>query len=122
MSCGSLASLSKTRSASLLAQYTEWRRINFVLEPQDGSIVAEHLESTVSISINGTQLAVPSGTTVAAALIIAGAPARLSASGEPRGPLCAMGVCMECCATINGIAHARSCLVTVQPGMQVTTG
>jgi D-hydroxyproline dehydrogenase subunit gamma len=46
---------------------------------------------------------------------------RTSVQGEPRGPLCGMGVCFECCVTINGIARCRSCLTLCEDGMEVRT-
>jgi D-hydroxyproline dehydrogenase subunit gamma len=62
------------------------------------------------------------GTSVAAALLQAGVAAHTSVSAEPRAPLCGMGVCMECCATVNGLQHVRTCQLIVQPGMEVVTG
>ena len=46
--------------------------------------------------------------------------ANLSA-GEARGPLCGMGICFECRATVNGQPHCRSCQIICQPGMEVRT-
>jgi sarcosine oxidase subunit alpha len=45
----------------------------------------------------------------------------MSVTGEPRAPLCGMGICFECRATINGFAHRRSCQVLCEPGMDVRT-
>jgi sarcosine oxidase subunit alpha len=59
---------------------------------------------------------------VAAAVVMAGEPCRFSVSGEPRGPLCGMGICMECRATVNGVPHRRTCQMTCAPGMEVVTG
>ena len=66
-------------------------------------------------------VAVPMGTTVAAALSTAGQPCRISAAGEPRGPLCGMGICFECRAIVNGIPHSRTCQLMCEPDMEVTT-
>jgi sarcosine oxidase subunit alpha len=52
---------------------------------------------------------------------MAGQACRISTGGEPRGPLCGMGICFECRATINGNAHCRSCQILCEPGMEVTT-
>jgi sarcosine oxidase subunit alpha len=52
----------------------------------------------------------------------AGASCHRSVSGEPRAPLCGMGICMECRATVDGVAHVRTCQVTVKDGMRVMTG
>ena len=50
-------------------------------------------------------------TTVAAALQNAGRSIlRRSVSGEPRGVLCAMGVCFECRMDIGGVPHRRACM------------
>jgi sarcosine oxidase subunit alpha len=59
---------------------------------------------------------------VAAAVVMAGEPCRFSVSGEARGPLCGMGICMECRATVNGVPHRRTCQMTCAPGMEVVTG
>ena len=58
---------------------------------------------------------------MAAALVQAGVPTRQSISGEVRSPLCAMGICMECCATVNGVPHVRTCQLLVEAGMDVIT-
>ena len=73
------------------------------------------------IVINGQSLKTDQGTTVAAALMNFGKRTRLSVSGEERGPLCGMGVCFECRATINGVKHLRSCLVLCEEGMVIQT-
>jgi hypothetical protein len=77
---------------------------------------------TVTLSVNRKILSVNVGATVAAAILIAGESSfRCSVSGEPRGPLCGMGICFECRVTIDGVAHCRSCQIVCRPGMQVTT-
>jgi predicted molibdopterin-dependent oxidoreductase YjgC len=76
----------------------------------------------IMLIINGQRVSVKPGTTVAAAVIQAGVMAfRQSVSGEPRGPLCGMGICFECRLTVNGHAHVRSCQVLCEPGMDVRT-
>jgi hypothetical protein len=75
----------------------------------------------ITVTVNGTSIAVPLGATVAVAIVLAGAPCRMSVSGERRGPLCGMGVCFECRAVVNGQSHCRSCQVICQPGMEVKT-
>jgi predicted molibdopterin-dependent oxidoreductase YjgC len=76
---------------------------------------------SISLTVNGTAIGVASGTTVAAAVAMAGGGTRISVTGEPRGPLCGMGICFECRLTIDGVAHQRSCQILCQPGMRVTT-
>lgn len=73
----------------------------------------------VTLLVNGASLSVAAGTSVAAAILIAGSHTRTSVTGEPRAPLCGMGICFECRATIDGIAHRRSCQVLCEPGMEV---
>jgi sarcosine oxidase subunit alpha len=76
----------------------------------------------VNISVNGKQVSVPPGTLVAAAVALAGVSRfRASVHGASRGPLCGMGVCFECCVTINGQPHSRSCLTLCEEGMEVRT-
>jgi sarcosine oxidase subunit alpha len=74
-----------------------------------------------SIIVNGKTIHVGEGASVAAAVMMADEPCRFSVSGEPRGPLCGMGICMECRATVNGVAHQRTCLLLCTPGMEVVT-
>jgi D-hydroxyproline dehydrogenase subunit gamma len=80
------------------------------------------MPDTITLRVNGTEVTVPAGAMVAAAVAVAGAgPCRRSVSGEPRAPLCGMGICFECRVTIDGKPHSRSCQVPCQPGMEVTT-
>ena len=76
----------------------------------------------MTLTINGRSVEVPEGTMVSAAVAIAGVSAfRRSVSGEPRTPLCGMGICFECRVTIDGRAYVRSCQVVCRPGMEVRT-
>jgi D-hydroxyproline dehydrogenase subunit gamma len=77
--------------------------------------------SAVSLTVNGRQVSVLAGATVAVAVAIAGQACRTSVSGEPRGPLCGMGICYECRVSINGVPHCRSCQILCEPGMEVRT-
>ena len=76
----------------------------------------------IRLTINGKPVEVAAGTSVAAALLTVGAAARTSVLGEPRGPLCGMGICMECRATINGVTQQPTCQRLCEPGMEVATG
>ncbi|HEU5402233.1 MAG TPA: (2Fe-2S)-binding protein [Terriglobales bacterium] len=77
---------------------------------------------TLHVEVDGKSVAVPNGATVAAAVQLAGSDAfRRSVTGEPRGPLCGMGICFECRVTINGNGHARSCQVLCREGMRIRT-
>ena len=80
------------------------------------------MHETVSVTIDGVPVRVPAGTLVATAIISSGRTSfRRSVTGEPRGPLCGMGVCYECRVTVNGQAHFRSCQIPCQDGMDVRT-
>lgn len=74
----------------------------------------------VRLQINGRDVMVREGTSVAAAILAAGEIVfRRSVTGEPRGPLCGMGVCMECRVEIDGMAHQKSCQILCRSGMEV---
>ena len=78
--------------------------------------------ASINLYVNDRAIQVPAGTVVAAAIVSAGVTCfRLSISGEPRGPLCGMGICMECRVTIDGQAHCRSCQIPCAAGMEVRT-
>jgi len=77
--------------------------------------------AAISLTVDGETVTVAPGTTVAAAVAGARHALRTSVSGEPRGPLCGMGICFECRVTIDGIAHRRSCLILCEPGLTVST-
>ncbi len=77
---------------------------------------------SVRIYLNGRPVIAGETDTVAAALINAGAAAmRASVTGQPRGPLCAMGICFECRVTIDGRPHRRSCLELCRADMKIET-
>lgn len=79
------------------------------------------MEERFAITVNGKPVEVPAGSSVAAAMLQAGAPSRRSVRGEPRQPLCGMGICFECRARIDGELHQRTCQILCRPGMQVVT-
>ena len=80
------------------------------------------MAEVVMVRINGRDVEVAVGTTVAVAVLMAGVTCfRRSVHGEPRAPLCGMGVCMECRVTINGVAHCRSCQERCAAGMEIRT-
>ena len=77
--------------------------------------------TSVILTVNGSPVTVPFGATVAVAVAVAGRACRTSVNGEPRGPLCGMGICFECRVAINGRPHCRSCQTLCEPGMKVDT-
>lgn len=86
--------------------------------PTDAPADPQH----VTLLIDGEPTAVSSGCSVAVALLSAGVMSfRRSVTGEPRAPLCGMGICYECRVTIDGEPHQKSCMVVVAAGMKVVT-
>jgi len=80
------------------------------------------MSDTVSLSVNGVAVTVPTGSMVSTAVLKTGVSSfRRSVTGEPRGPLCGMGICFECRVTIDGEAHCRSCQTVCRNGMDVRT-
>ena len=80
------------------------------------------MDDAVTLTVNGRIVTVPPGTMVSAAISRAGfGMFRRSVAGEPRAPLCGMGICFECRVNIDGRAHCRSCQVVCRPGMEVRT-
>jgi D-hydroxyproline dehydrogenase subunit gamma len=76
----------------------------------------------VKLSVNGRPVEVPAGAMVSAAVALSGASRfRRSVTGEPRAPLCGMGICFECRVTIDGRPHAKSCQIPCEEGMEVRT-
>jgi hypothetical protein len=77
----------------------------------------------VSIRVNGKQLCMPSHMSVAAAILQAGEWSfRKSVTGEARAPICGMGICFECRATVNGRQQCRTCQIAVEDDMVIQTG
>lgn len=76
----------------------------------------------IRVRVNGQSLLVPEGTLVSAAIMRAGhVSMRRSVTGEPRGPLCGMGICFECRATVNGVLYVRTCQRVCEPEMEIAT-
>ncbi|PPJ40502.1 (2Fe-2S)-binding protein, partial [Pseudoxanthomonas sp. KAs_5_3] len=72
-------------------------------------------------TVDAQPVQVPAGATVAVAVALAGGPFRRSRNGEPRAPLCGMGVCFECRVRIDGVAQLRACMTAARDGMAVLT-
>lgn len=75
----------------------------------------------VRVEFEGESFEVPSGVTVAAALLghdedhFCDSPA----DGDKRAPYCLMGVCFECLVEIDGLKNRQACLERVYEGMCV---
>jgi aerobic-type carbon monoxide dehydrogenase small subunit (CoxS/CutS family) len=73
----------------------------------------------IELHINGQALRVALGTSVAAALYLAGdGSTRTAVNGKRRAPLCGMGICQECRVTIDG-QRRLACQTACSAGMQV---
>jgi sarcosine oxidase subunit alpha len=75
----------------------------------------------MKVFVNERLFEVSEGTTAAVACLLAKAITRVSPHGEPRAPLCGMGICYECRAVIDGVPHERSCEVHCREGMRIQT-
>ncbi|HEX5437849.1 MAG TPA: (2Fe-2S)-binding protein [Gemmatimonadaceae bacterium] len=76
----------------------------------------------VEILVDGQRVLVHEGTPLVVALFDAGVRGyRTSVSGEPRAPICGMGICFECRVTVDGTSQRRSCLLPCVAGMIVET-
>ena len=76
---------------------------------------------TVLLKVQGRPVSAREGDTLAIALLNAGiVPFRQTpVSGQPRAPLCLMGVCFDCLVEVDGRQNVQSCMVEVFEGMQV---
>jgi predicted molibdopterin-dependent oxidoreductase YjgC len=80
------------------------------------------MPDTIAIKVNGKPVEVAPSMSALTAIMASGiASVRRSVQGEPRGPLCGMGICFECRATINGQRHCRSCATVCEDGMDIRT-
>ena len=80
------------------------------------------MPDVITLTVNEVTVSVPAGSMVAAAILQSGVTTfRRSTTGEPRGPLCGMGICFECRVRIDGVAHVRSCHTLCENGMDVRT-
>lgn len=77
--------------------------------------------STVQLLVDGRPITADAGDTLAMALLQAGVDVfrTTPVSGQPRAPLCLMGVCFDCLVQVDGRPNVQACQVRVRPGMQV---
>ncbi|WP_428776015.1 (2Fe-2S)-binding protein [Vibrio sp.] len=83
--------------------------------------VSQHHHTLVNISINEEAVQVPTGYTVAAAILANGCNSNRSSlvSGKQRGPYCMMGVCFECLVEIDGVPNQQGCMTEIAEGMAI---
>lgn len=76
----------------------------------------------ITVKINDKSVIVPEGTTVAVAVYMAGETVfRKSVTGQPRSPVCGMGICFECRVQIDDRPHQRACHRLCHEGMEIRT-
>ena len=77
--------------------------------------------SKVTVYIEDAPIKVEEGTTVTAAVALAGQTVtRVTAKTQTeRGPFCLMGVCFECLMEIDGVPNQQGCLTIVKEGMRI---
>ena len=75
----------------------------------------------VSVELDGVEVSVPAGVSVAAALLcIDSMPLRRTPiSGAARAPFCMMGICFECLLEVDGVSNQRACQLPVRAGMRL---
>ena len=75
----------------------------------------------VEIFVEGRSVRAREGDTLATALLNAEVVPfrRTPVSGQPRAPLCLMGVCFDCLVEVDGAQNVQACMVQVCAGMQV---
>ena len=75
----------------------------------------------VTVSIDGREVSVAAGVSVAAAVLehCAGPTRTTPVSGGPRAPYCMMGACFECLMQIDGVPNRQACMVAVADGMHI---
>jgi sarcosine oxidase subunit alpha len=75
----------------------------------------------IQVRVNDQSVTVTTDTSVAVAIALTEKTCRTSVSGERRAPLCGMGICFECRATVNGTPHTRTCQLLCEPAMEIRT-
>ncbi len=81
-----------------------------------------HRGPEIHLSVDGEAILAYEGETIATALLMAGRPTfRRTASGEPRGIFCGIGICYDCLVGIEGAGRVRACVTPVREGMKIIT-
>ena len=72
------------------------------------------------IAFEGRPIPAREGQSVAAALLAAGERClRIDEAGNPKGAVCAIGICWECRCVIDGTPDTRACMTQARPGMVI---
>ncbi len=80
-------------------------------------------EPTIHFTLDGRELEAFEGDSIASALLANGIRVFRTSphTGEPRGPLCAVGRCPDCMMTVDGMLNVQTCMTPVKDGMRVET-
>lgn len=75
----------------------------------------------ITLRVDGRTIQAHEGDTLAVALLTAGVThfRHTPVSGQPRAPLCLMGVCFDCLVEVDGRQNQQACMVEARAGMQV---
>ena len=75
----------------------------------------------VAVWFDDTQLDLPEGANLAAALLVAGVEVfrETPVSGAPRAPFCMMGACFDCLVEVEGVVR-QACMMEVVEGMRLS--
>lgn len=81
----------------------------------------ENSATDCTIEVDGKVIPTQAGAPLALALLAAGVSTfrQTAVSGEPRAPLCLMGVCFDCLVQVDGQPNVQACMVRVRDGMRV---
>ncbi len=76
---------------------------------------------TVTVTVDGRQIEVSAGISVAAGLMEAGIVVfrQSPITRAPRAPFCMMGVCFDCLMTIDGLDNQQACQLEIRDGMVI---
>jgi NADH dehydrogenase/NADH:ubiquinone oxidoreductase subunit G len=85
------------------------------------TIITATKRPAIELHVDGRPIEAHEGDTLAIALLSAGIAAfrHTPVSGEPRAPLCLMGVCFDCLVEVDGRQNVQSCMIEARPGMKV---
>ncbi len=84
-------------------------------------IPANEQRNAIELMVEGRRVMARAGETIATALLSTDVVPfrRTPVSGQPRAPLCLMGVCFDCLVEVDGVSNVQSCMVEARDGMRV---
>jgi len=77
--------------------------------------------TTFDLDVNGSAVKAVPGDTVATALLASGRTVmrKTHRNRASRSVFCGIGVCFDCCLTVNGVSDVRACVTDAAAGMRV---